>query len=128
MAIRMNSESVMRLLRSPVVERVWDGHYCARSDRDASNGRTISRISTRSPGARISDRFDCDRGLALRIVRQLSQRGIGSVRSWWRLFVPLVVWLILASIPCPAGLTPAGWRYHALFVGVVVALILEPFP
>ena len=73
-------------------------------------------------------RFHCDCGLALRIDWQLSQRGIGSVRSWWRLVVPLVVWLLLASIPCPAGLTPAGWRYHALFVGVIVALILEPLP
>ena len=50
------------------------------------------------------------------------------MRSWWRFAVPLVVWLFLASIPCPAGLTPAGWRYHALFVGVIVALILEPMP
>ena len=73
-------------------------------------------------------RFHCDCGLALRIDWQLSQRGIGSVRSWWRLVVPLVLWLLLASIPCPVGLTPAGWRYHALFVGVVVALILEPLP
>jgi citrate:succinate antiporter/L-tartrate/succinate antiporter len=48
--------------------------------------------------------------------------------SRWRSSVPLLVWLILASSPKPSGLTLAGWRYHALFVAVVAALILEPLP
>jgi L-tartrate/succinate antiporter len=34
----------------------------------------------------------------------------------------------LAWAPRPAGLTLAGWRYHALFVAVIAALILEPLP
>jgi anion transporter len=38
------------------------------------------------------------------------------------------LWLALASAPRPAGLTPAGWSYHALFVAVIAALILEPLP
>jgi hypothetical protein len=41
---------------------------------------------------------------------------------------PLVVWLGLASAPKPVGLTPAGWRYHALFVAVIAALVQEPLP
>jgi anion transporter len=35
---------------------------------------------------------------------------------------------VLASAPKPSGLTPAGWRYHALFVAVIAALVLEPLP
>lgn len=50
------------------------------------------------------------------------------MRSWWRFAVPFAGWIFLASIPCPAGLNPGGWRYHALFVAVIIALVLEPLP
>ncbi|MBL8702038.1 MAG: DASS family sodium-coupled anion symporter [Alphaproteobacteria bacterium] len=36
--------------------------------------------------------------------------------------------LLLASLPVPADLAPHAWCFFALFVGVVLALILEPLP
>jgi citrate:succinate antiporter/L-tartrate/succinate antiporter len=48
--------------------------------------------------------------------------------SVWKAVLPLIVWLTLSLIPHPAGLTTSAWRYHALFVGVIVALVLEPIP
>ena len=40
------------------------------------------------------------------------------------LFIAIVVWLI----PVPDGLSSDAWSYFALFLGVVVALVLEPVP
>jgi citrate:succinate antiporter/L-tartrate/succinate antiporter len=48
--------------------------------------------------------------------------------SVWKSVLPLIVWLTLTLVPHPAGLTASAWRYHALFVGVIVALVLEPIP
>jgi L-tartrate/succinate antiporter len=42
--------------------------------------------------------------------------------------VPVLVGVGIALLPVPDGLTPAAWRYFALFVGVVAGLILEPVP
>jgi anion transporter len=50
------------------------------------------------------------------------------VVSAWKSALPLFVWLVLALTPHPAGLTAAAWQYHALFVGVILALMLEPIP
>jgi L-tartrate/succinate antiporter len=46
----------------------------------------------------------------------------------WKTTLPLLVWLILALVPRPAGLSPAAWQYQALFVAVIVALVFEPIP
>ena len=35
----------------------------------------------------------------------------------WRCAAPFVVWLTIASIPHPAGLTANAWHYLALFTG-----------
>jgi len=40
------------------------------------------------------------------------------------IFVALAVW----AVPTPQGLEPYAWQYFSIFVGVVVALILEPIP
>ena len=48
--------------------------------------------------------------------------------AWWRVAVPLVVWLVLVLIPLPAGLTLNAWYYFAMFAAVIVGLILEPIP
>jgi anion transporter len=48
--------------------------------------------------------------------------------SVWKSAVPLLVWLVLTLIPHPAGLSANAWHYHALFVGVILALMLEPIP
>jgi citrate:succinate antiporter/L-tartrate/succinate antiporter len=48
--------------------------------------------------------------------------------SVWRSVLPLLVWLTLVLIPHPAGLSANAWHYHALFVAVILALVLEPIP
>ncbi len=45
-----------------------------------------------------------------------------------RVAAPLVVAITLAFLPAPSGLAPHAWLYFAAFVGVIVALVLEPFP
>jgi len=46
----------------------------------------------------------------------------------WRAIVPIVVGLLIASIPHPAGLAPHAWYFFAIFAGVIVGLMLEPLP
>jgi L-tartrate/succinate antiporter len=46
----------------------------------------------------------------------------------WRMLAPLGVGAALALLPVPAGLTPAAWRYFALFAAVVIGLVIEPVP
>src|ERR1700693_2078835 len=47
------------------------------------------------------------------------------LRKW---LPPLLGGLVLPLIPVPAGLTAQAWRFFALFVAVIVALITEPLP
>jgi L-tartrate/succinate antiporter len=42
--------------------------------------------------------------------------------------VPLAIGAVLALVPVPAGLSSDAWRYFALFVTVIIALIAEPIP
>ena len=46
----------------------------------------------------------------------------------WRIATPVIVGLVLAFLPAPAGLAPFAWHYLALFVATILALITEPFP
>ena len=46
----------------------------------------------------------------------------------WRVLAPVVIGATLVLMPVPDGLTPAAWRYFALFAAVVLALVLEPVP
>ena len=46
----------------------------------------------------------------------------------WRGWVPFAVVALVAALPPPAGLPLHAWRYLALFLGVVAALVLEPIP
>lgn len=46
----------------------------------------------------------------------------------WKFFAPLVLGIVLALLPAPAGLDPKGWIYLSIFLAVVLGLILEPFP
>ncbi|MEZ6855049.1 DASS family sodium-coupled anion symporter [Halodesulfovibrio aestuarii] len=43
-------------------------------------------------------------------------------------FSPIIVAILMALIPTPAGLTSEGWYFLSIFVGVVVGLIIEPVP
>jgi L-tartrate/succinate antiporter len=51
-----------------------------------------------------------------------------TMKPWLRYAAPLGVGLALAFGPSPTALPPGAWRYLALFVAVVVALVLEPLP
>ena len=46
----------------------------------------------------------------------------------WKFATPVVVMIIIALIPAPAGLPQHAWYYFALFAGVIVGLMLEPLP
>jgi L-tartrate/succinate antiporter len=45
-----------------------------------------------------------------------------------RALVPIAVGLVIAAVPVPAGLTPAAWRYFALFAAVIAGVVTEPIP
>ena len=44
------------------------------------------------------------------------------------ILVPVLLALIISQLPVPQGLLPYSWYYFSLFVGVIVALIIEPLP
>lgn len=46
----------------------------------------------------------------------------------WKAFAPVVVALVVALIPAPAGLPQYAWYYVAIFAGVIVGLMFEPLP
>ena len=46
----------------------------------------------------------------------------------WKHFAPIVVAIVIALIPAPAGLPQYAWYYFAIFAGVIVGLMLEPLP
>jgi L-tartrate/succinate antiporter len=50
------------------------------------------------------------------------------VSKLWKSLIPILVALAIWAIPTPTGLEAYAWQYFAIFVGVVVALILEPIP
>jgi L-tartrate/succinate antiporter len=45
-----------------------------------------------------------------------------------RALLPLALGTLIVVFPAPEGLTPNAWRFVALFVAVVAALITEPIP
>ena len=47
---------------------------------------------------------------------------------WSRAAIPLLAGLVIAVLPIPDGLAPHAWRYFAVFVAVILALITEPLP
>lgn len=48
--------------------------------------------------------------------------------SIWKGLLPVIVGLVIALIPAPAGLEPKAWYFFAVFAAVIVGLILEPIP
>ncbi|MCK6428884.1 MAG: anion permease [Burkholderiaceae bacterium] len=42
--------------------------------------------------------------------------------------LPVLVTVVIALLPHPEGLAPHAWYFFAIFVGVIVALMLEPLP
>ncbi|TCG10152.1 anion permease [Paraburkholderia steynii] len=50
------------------------------------------------------------------------------MKTWWKALAPVIVPVVIALIPAPAGLEQHTWYYFAIFVGVIVGLMLEPIP
>ena len=50
------------------------------------------------------------------------------MKSKWRRFAPLAVWLVLFLLPIPAGLNANQWHYFAIFAAVIAGLVLESMP
>ncbi|MGE3840735.1 MAG: anion permease, partial [Vicinamibacterales bacterium] len=52
----------------------------------------------------------------------------GSNRRYWthQVLPPVLVGLVLALMPVPAGLTSNAWLYFALFAAVITGIITEP--
>jgi len=50
------------------------------------------------------------------------------VSKLWKGLLAILAALAIWAIPTPQGLEPFAWQYFSIFVGVVVALILEPIP
>jgi len=46
----------------------------------------------------------------------------------WKALAPIVLALVIALIPPPAGLPQFAWYYFAIFAGVILGLMLEPLP
>jgi L-tartrate/succinate antiporter len=46
----------------------------------------------------------------------------------WKALAPIVLALVVALIPPPAGLPQFAWYYFAIFAGVILGLMLEPLP
>jgi L-tartrate/succinate antiporter len=45
-----------------------------------------------------------------------------------KVLAPIIVGIIIALIPPPAGLKPGAWYYFALFAAVITGVITEPIP
>ena len=46
----------------------------------------------------------------------------------WKALLPVIVAIVLALLPAPAGCPQHAWYYFAIFAGVIVALVTEPLP
>ena len=51
-----------------------------------------------------------------------------SSKITWKHFAPIVVGIVIALIPAPAGLPQYAWYYFAIFAAVIVGLMFEPLP
>lgn len=50
------------------------------------------------------------------------------MRNYLLKFSPVIVAIGMALCPVPEGLTPEGWYFLSIFIGVIVGLIVEPVP
>jgi L-tartrate/succinate antiporter len=52
----------------------------------------------------------------------------GSPIPPWMAIAPFAIAAVLALLPVPSGLAQNAWYFFSIFVGVIVALVLEPLP
>jgi len=50
------------------------------------------------------------------------------MNKYFKIFLPIIATIIILIIPTPEKLSANAWHYFAIFIGVIVALILEPIP
>ena len=50
------------------------------------------------------------------------------MKTNWKTWAPVAVWLVLFLLPVPAGLNANQWRYFAIFAAVIAGLVLESMP
>ncbi|MFP5239756.1 MAG: DASS family sodium-coupled anion symporter, partial [Acidobacteriota bacterium] len=50
------------------------------------------------------------------------------MKNVWKAILPLAAGALILLLPTPNGLAPHAWQYFALFVAIITALIIEPFP
>jgi L-tartrate/succinate antiporter len=62
------------------------------------------------------------------VVLPRREKEVRPLNNYWKALVPILAGAALLLVPIPEGLKPNAWYYFALFVAVVIALILEPFP
>ena len=62
------------------------------------------------------------------VTPAVSAKKESSKKIGWKHFAPIVVAIIIALIPAPAGLPQYAWYYFAIFAGVIVGLMFEPLP
>lgn len=53
---------------------------------------------------------------------------MSSIASKIKPFLPLLVTLFLVLLPAPTGLAQHAWYFFSIFIGTIVALIMESFP
>ena len=62
------------------------------------------------------------------VLREKPHREPKGTHIPWKALAPVVVAIVVALIPAPAGLPQHAWYYFAIFVGVIVGLMFEPLP
>ena len=62
------------------------------------------------------------------ITPAVSAKPEGFRNITWKHFAPIVVGIVVALIPAPAGLPQFAWYYFAIFAAVIVGLMFEPLP
>src|ERR1041384_999169 len=62
------------------------------------------------------------------ITPAVSAKPEGFRNITWKHFAPILMGIVVAPIPGPAGLPQYAWYYFAIFAAVIVGLMFEPLP
>ena len=53
---------------------------------------------------------------------------MAAVKTSWKTYAPLFLWLAIYLVPTPSGLNVNQWHYFAVFAAVIAGLFLESMP